>query len=50
MHFGGWASCARRAAKIRILDTHILHHYTPGAGLSEPIYLGVLLLFNFFDE
>jgi hypothetical protein len=46
----GRASCVRYAAKIRILDTHILHHYTPGTGFSEPIYLGVLLLFNFFNE
>jgi hypothetical protein len=37
----GRALCVRYAAKIRILDTHILHHYTPGTGLSEPIYLGV---------
>lgn len=33
---------------MRILETHILHHYTPGAELSEPIYLGVWQLFNFF--
>ncbi len=37
---------ARLAAKIRILDSHILHHYTPKAELSEPIYLGVLWLFR----
>src|SRR5260370_40881185 len=34
-------SCVRYAAKIRILDTHILHPYTPSTGFSEPIYLGV---------
>jgi hypothetical protein len=33
---------ARQVAKIRILDSHILHHYTLNAELSEPIYLGVL--------
>ena len=33
---------ARLAAKIRILDSHILHHYTPNKELSESIYLEVL--------
>ena len=33
---------------MRILETHILHHYTPGTELSETIYLGVRQPFNFF--
>ena len=33
---------ARLAAKIRILDSHILHHYTRNMEFSESIYLGVL--------
>jgi len=36
----------RLAAKIRILDSHILHDYTLNTKLSESIYLGVLLLFR----
>src|SRR5258708_17121584 len=33
-------SCVRYAAKIRILDTHILHHYTPGTGVVNRFTLG----------